>query len=273
MTYKKWLDSVSLKLSQAGIPSVRLDAELLLSFVLKKPRSYLLSHSDERLNTARAEKLDKLLKRRLNREPLAYIVGAKEFYGREFTVTPNVLVPRPESETIIELFKKHQLGGRVLDVGTGSGCIGLTLKAEYPSINLTVSDISQSALEVARKNAKKLSISPVRYIRSDILGHWLSHNKPKKFDVIVANLPYVDKTWDVSPETTHEPRLALFSDDTGMQHTKRLFTQANQLLPTGGHLIIEADPRQHKELSIFAKKHNFQLLDSDNFICLYTLQA
>ncbi len=270
MSYGQWLQSAYKSLQNVNIPSARLDAELLLGFSIKKPRHYIIAHSEDQLSTAQLQRLKKLLKRRIDREPIAYILGYKEFYGRNFMVSPSVLIPRPESETIIKLFKQHNLTGRVLDVGTGSGCIGLTLKAEHPAINLTISDVSTSALEVARKNAKKLGIKPIRCIQSDLLEHWLLHKNPKKFDVIIANLPYVDSSWQVSPETAFEPAGALFSKESGMQHIKRLFVQTPQLLQRNGHLLIEADPRQHNKLSKYAEKSGLQPIKKEDFIVLYT---
>ncbi len=270
MSYEQWLRSASASLKSVDIPSARLDSELLLGFSIKKPRHYIIAHPEEQLPTAQLQRLNKLLKRRVNREPIAYILGYKEFYGRDFMVSPSVLIPRPESETIIAMFTKYNLAGRVLDIGTGSGCIGLTLKAEHPTIHLTVSDISASALEVARKNAKRLEIKPIRYIQSDLLEYWLSHEKPKKFDVIIANLPYVDNRWQVSPETAFEPAGALFSEESGMEHIKRLFVQIPGLLKRNGHLIIEADPRQHKKLSKYAEKSGLYPIHKEDFIVLYT---
>lgn len=273
MSYGQWLQSASASLQNIDVPSARLDAELLLGFCVKKPRHYIIAHPEDQLSKARLQSLNKLLKRRMNREPIAYILGYKEFYGRNFMVSPSVLIPRPESETIIELFTKYKLTGRVLDVGTGSGCIGLTLKAEHPTIRLTISDISTSALKVAKKNAQKLGIKPIRCIQSDLLEHWLSHKKTKRFDVITANLPYVDNRWQVSPETAFEPASSLFSEESGMQHTKRLFVQLPRLLKRNGHLIIEADPRQHKELSKYAEKSGLYSIHKEDFIVLYTYRG
>ncbi len=273
MDIKRWLNQAAKKLSTAGIDSARLDVEILLSASLYKSREYLLAHSDQELSDTEIAQVDKWLHRRIKREPIAYIVEHKEFYGRDFIVSPNVLIPRPESELIIEVVKQHNLNGRVLDVGCGSGCLGLSLKAEIPSIELTLSDISPSALDIARKNAKKLGIKPVRYIASDLLGHWLGHNKPKPFNLIVANLPYVDKSWEVSPETRFEPNIALFSGDQGLDHINRLIRQARSLVLPGGHLLLEADPRQHQNITDYAKEHGFLLVSREGFIALYTLRA
>lgn len=273
MNITSWLTKASGDLAKFDIDSALLDAQLLLAAALCKQREYLLAHGNEGLSDHELLQANNWLYRRLNREPIAYILGHKEFYGRDFIVSPNVLIPRPESEIIIELFKRHKLAGRVLDVGTGSGCIGLTLKAEHPDISLTMSDISEPALHVARKNAKKLNIKPVRFIKSDLLSHWLSHKKPKKIDVIVANLPYVDTAWDVSPETSYEPHDALYSRDSGLSHIKKLITQAQTLQSVGGHLLLEADTRQHSKIQVHCRENGYELVELDGFVAIYKHQV
>lgn len=269
MTIAAWLEHAYKLLAEKDIPSARLDAQLLLCFSTTKNLEYLASHSDEHIASSTLKKANCVLQRRLQREPIAYITGVKEFYGRDFTVTPDTLIPRPETETIVELFKKYTLHGRVLDVGTGSGCIGLTLKAEIPDIDVTVSDISNKVLDIARKNAKKLGIKPVRFVQSDLLDHWLSHEKPKKFDVIVANLPYVDAAWEVSPETKFEPSNALFSNDHGLEHTKRLLRQSIQLIQPNGYILIETDPRQHNKLRTYTVQLGYKLIKDEGLIQVF----
>lgn len=269
MTIQQWLQNASQSLKKSGIPSHQLDAGILLSYSIKKSREYLRAHDDKVLSPAQLTRADILLKRRLNREPLAYILGKKEFYGRDFIVTPDTLIPRPETEAIIELVKKYHIKGRVLDVGTGSGCIGLTIKAENPAIDLIVSDTSSEALDIARKNAKTLEIKPVRYVVSNLLEHWLSHQKPKPFDVIVANLPYVDREWVVSPETAYEPDPALFSSDNGLSLVKQLIAQAAQhVLVAKGYLILETDIRQHMAVISYAQEHGFEHIETSGLILL-----
>ena len=125
-------------------------------------------------------------------------------------MSPQVLVPRPESEAIIELLKELGVSGKLLDIGTGSGCLGITAKLEIPKLNVILSDIIQPALRVARQNAEKFQ-ADVALIKSNLL-----RAVPGKFDIIIANLPYVDRSWQRSPETNHEPALALFAKDEGL---------------------------------------------------------
>ncbi len=265
MTIEQWLAKATKKLHDS--PSAQLDAQLLMMHVLDMPKTWLFAHGNEVIEEKQLHESETLLKRRLEHEPVAYLTGHREFYGRTFIVTPAVLVPRPETEDMVELAKKHGLSGRLLDVGTGSGCVGLTLARETSS-RLTVCDISENALDVARKNAKRLGVKPVRFVKSDLLAHWLSHSRPKLFDVIAANLPYVDASWnDTSPELKHEPDVALYADDRGVALIKTLIDQAPRLLSKQGYLLLEADPSQHAEIIRYA--NTFQLIDTLGYALLF----
>ncbi len=262
---REWLSGATEELRPVDIPTPRLDSELILAYVLDVDRTWLHAHSEDTIPAAIAHKANALLRERTKRTPLSYLTGKKEFYGRQFIVNSDVLIPRPESETLIDLAKKYKLTGRILDVGCGSGALGVTLALECP-ISLTLSDISYKALQVARKNAQLLGASPVRYIHTDLLGHWLSHQKPKPFDAIVANLPYVDKTWERSPETDHEPALALFADNRGLHLINQLIEQTPRLLRNGGYLLLEADPEQHTSIITHAKKSGLVLKTAQDYI-------
>lgn len=276
MTIQEWLQDTAEQFTRAGIPTARLDAELILTHMLGVERTWLIAHADDSLARAALtntkgvhpggikEYGDKLVLMRLKRQPMAYLLGHKEFYGRTFTVNKHVLVPRPETEALIELAIKHSLTGSVLDVGTGSGAIGLTLWHELEDVSLTLSDISTDALAVAKQNAKQLKVKPVRYVESDLLEHWLAHDKPKPFDAIVANLPYVDRAWERSPETAHEPALALFARDGGLELIKTLIDQAKALITPSGHLMLEADPEQHSDIIAHAMD-TFREIDRDGY--------
>lgn len=235
-----------------GIPSALLDAELILAHTLRQSRTWLHAHGEKIIDSRRLEIATARLDLRKERVPLAYILGYKEFYGRQFKVTPSVLIPRPESEAVIESLKEQwdDKPGRLLDVGTGSGCLGITAKLELP-LDVTLTDISRHALTVAEENAVTLG-AQVTVLQSNLL-----EDVPGIFDIIVANLPYVDRTWERSPETNHEPALALFADDDGMALIKRLIDQAGPHLKTGGLLLLESDPDQHAELIEYAKNRGF----------------
>lgn len=263
---KDWLSSASNKMSTAGIPSSRLDAELILADALDKDRTYLHAHPEQFVNHTQTKNADHNLALRLKRVPIAYIIGHREFYGRKFKVSPDTLIPRPESETIIELLidilknSSKDQPIRLADVGTGSGCLGITAKLELPNIDVTLSDISSQALLIAEQNAKDLSAN-VKIIRSDLLQDY-----PIKMDIIVANLPYVDRLWDRSPETNYEPSLALFAENHGLSIIEKLILQTSDHLIKDGYLIIEADPEQHYPLIEFAKKQSLELSIQKGYI-------
>lgn len=259
-----WLLNATKQLADAGIPSPRLDAELLLSHALEKPRIYLHAHPEQEICSKSLELADSYLKLRLNRMPIAYITGHKEFYGRDFTVTSATLIPRPESEEIIEILKgildeKLPKASKLIDVGTGSGCLGITAKLDFPYLDVTLADISQQALGVAVLNAKALKAA-VNTVRSDLLA-----SCDQKVDIIVANLPYVDKSWVCSPETVHEPNLALFADDNGEIIIRRLINESPDHLNDSGYLIVETDPRQHKSIIAYAKTQSFDLTTKKDY--------
>jgi len=282
MTIAEWLRQAVEQFQRANIPSAQLDAEVLLCHILGVDRPYLISHADDSLAlTALSHKNgvhpggvkvygDSLILKRLQRQPIAYLVGYKEFYGREFIVNKNVLIPRPETEALVELAKAHGLTGNLIDVGTGSGALGLTLWHELNDITLTLSDISPEALEVATKNAKKLGVKTLTLQESDLLEYWVEHTPTKPFDIIVANLPYVDRSWERSPETEHEPRQALFAADGGLALIYELLEQTPRLLRPNGHLLLEADPEQHEAIVKKAADYGLRLIEKRDYALLFT---
>ena len=271
-TLKNWLDDASAQLHAADIASARLDAEIILAHCLRQPRTYVHAHQDDTLDPRTAEIADARLALRLDRVPIAYIIGHKDFYGRRFSVTTATLIPRPESETIIDLLKDiapknmsllpHE-PFTIVDVGTGSGCLGITAKLELPDSRVTLIDISPHALKVASSNATRLD-ADVHILKSDLLAGY-----PLKAHAIIANLPYVDPEWDTSPETAHEPSIALFAGKNGLALIEKLIDQAALQLHSGGHLILEADPRQHDAIVAYsAGKKRFSLAKIDGFCLL-----
>lgn len=262
-----WLVAATQQLSAAGIPSARLDAEMILAHTLRKNRTYLHAHPDHIVTEREIEVADARLALRLDRVPIAYIIGHKEFYGRRFHVTQSTLIPRPDSEVLIELTRRvlqditrHSQGVvRLVDVGTGSGALGITAALEFPDIDVTLSDTSKHALLVAEKNAEALH-ADVTIIQGDLLSAY-----PYEPHIIIANLPYVDPTWERSPETEHEPSLALFAGNNGLALIYRLIIQANNQLAPHGALILEADPRQHAAIIARAEQYGFLREATDEF--------
>lgn len=264
---KDWLTDACSRLTKASIPTPKLDSEIILASILKKDRSYLYAYPDQIINAHDREIADAKLDLRIDRMPIAYILGYKEFYGRKFVVNSSTLVPRPESEQIIETLKKilknkksNKTTLNIVDVGTGSGCLGITAKLEFPSANITLLDIDKQALSVAEKNAKKHAVA-INIIHSNLLQNYI-----EKPDIVLANLPYVDAEWERSPETNYEPSVALFASDHGESIIKALIDQASSLLAPDGHLILEADPVQHQSLINYAKQYNFSLNDKIDYI-------
>ena len=266
---KDWLHTATAELVAADIPSAKLDAEIILGHTLRCSRTYLHAHDDELLTARQREIADARLRLRLDRVPVAYIIGHKEFYGRIFRVTPATLIPRPESEMIITLLKEyaaqtkldlHNTTERLVDVGTGSGCLGITAKCELPELDVTLIDVSRHALTVATNYASRLG-AEVQILRSNLLSDY-----PFAANYILANLPYVDEQWERSPEIDHEPALALFADDEGLDLIYKLLDQAPSRMTPNGLMFIEADPRQHAAIIKAAKNRGLTHQKSRDFI-------
>ena len=267
-----WLADATRQLVFAEIPSARLDSELILAHTLRKTRSYLHAHPEEGLSDRSIEIANARLALRIERVPVAYIIGHKEFYGHQFSVTTATLIPRPESESLIELLKKviprnisllKESPLRLIDVGTGSGALGITAKLLYPELNVTIADISRHALKIAEKNANNLE-AEVSILQSNLLADY-----PFTANIIIANLPYVDPEWERSPETDHEPADALFAANGGKALIFELLVQTKEKLINGGSLILEADPEQHDDIISEAKRYGFLLSDKDGYGLLF----
>lgn len=260
MKISQWLKHATDELADDMLPSPRLDAEIILSHTVRHPRTYLHAHGDEDLSMRTQDIANARLELRKDRVPVAYIIGHKEFYGRRFVVSPAVLIPRPESEELLSALKQilpntTALPGvakkRLVDIGTGSGCLGVTAKLEFPELEVALVDNSRHALAVAEKNARLLE-ADVELFVSDLMLDY-----PYSPDIIVANLPYVDKVWDQSPELASEPPEALYADDGGLAIIKRCIEQAAGRSKPAAYLLLEADPRQLDDITRFGQKHGF----------------
>lgn len=262
MNIDDWLKQATYTLQKSGISSYRLDAELLLAAAIKKERLYLHAHGDDTLTDQQLTTANALLERRKQRVPMGYILGHKEFYGREFAVSPDVLIPRPETETLIELLPDLP-ECVMIDIGTGSGAIAVTAKLEHPAWAVTGCDIDEDALLVAAQNADRLGAG-VTLRHSDLLT-----NIDGMFDVIAANLPYVDREWERSPETDYEPALALFADDHGLALIDKLLQQVPTLLNPHGQVLLEADPEQHAAIIALAKQNSLRHIRTEGYIVCF----
>ena len=226
------------------VGSARLNAETLIMFMLSCDRAYLYAHPERELTSDEAERYAQIVSERASGKPSQYITGHQEFWGLDLVVTPAVLIPRPETEHIVEA--TLELAGdrsaplRIIDLGTGSGCIALALAHELPQATICAADISEEALEVARINCERLDMaSRIELRRSDLLSAFTENGK---FDFIVCNPPYVS---ELKPETVQkqvrefEPRVAVFSGPTGLEAYERLIPQARERLAPGGWLVME----------------------------------
>ncbi|TAM78841.1 MAG: peptide chain release factor N(5)-glutamine methyltransferase [Acidobacteria bacterium] len=239
------------RLLEHDVPSSSLAAELLLMHVLQQDRSFLYMHADQDLRPEQLEGYMKLVGERCTGKPTQYVTGHQEFWGQDFEVTPAVLIPRPETEHVIEavldlisrkgLSKEGPL--RIVDVGTGSGCIPIALARELPFAELYATDISADALDVASRNARRLGAAgQVKFLESDLLSCLIKPEFLSTFDFVVSNPPYVghDELADVQREVREfEPRLAWGDLAQGEEIYARLFPQAHHLLKFGGSVVVE----------------------------------
>lgn len=261
------LQSAQQQLIAAGLTdSPRLDAELLLCHALNVSRTYLFTWPEQTLNTEQLKKFPPLLTQRLQGHPIAHILGEREFWGLSLIVTQNTLIPRPDTETLVEaaltrLPNKSKKEITVLDLGTGSGAIALALKSERPDIDITAVDYSQHALEIAKQNAQKHQLN-IQFLHSD----WFSalNTSNKLFDCIVSNPPYIE---DKDPHLTQgdvrfEPLSALTSGKEGLDDIQIIVQHAPLHLKPQGWLLIEHGYHQAKAVAkIFRANHfiNIQL--------------
>ncbi len=238
-----------------------LDTRIIVSHFLEKSETYLITHEEVEVSKELEDIIKKNIEKRKNHYPIAYITNKKEFYGRDFYIDKNVLIPRPETEELIEYVLKIIKNDfdsnliKILDLGTGSGCIAITLKKELEQqtrsrdlayreeiskINIYASDISTKALGIAKRNAENHKVD-IKFFQSDLLEKF-----PKKyFDLIIANLPYIEDSWN-HPSIKHEPNTALFSGKDGLDHYRRLSKQVSS--ENCENLILEIGDNQVTEI-------------------------
>lgn len=218
--------------------SAMLDAELLLCQSISLPRSYLFAHPDDVLDNSALERFDALIRRRLDEEPMSYITGTKEFWSMELMVSPATLVPRPETELLVELALREiprKADWQLLDLGTGSGAIAIALARERPLCKVTATDISPAALAIASENARQHSLGNIAFLEGD----WTAPVKGRRFDLIVSNPPYVRADDDALTKLRHEPVDALRSGADGLQAIRALAAGCGPVLKPDGRLLVE----------------------------------
>ena len=255
-------------------PSARLDSELLLGHLLGYSKTQLLINSDELCSREVMAHFLALIERRQRGEPTAYITGEREFWGLSFQVSPSVLVPRPESELIVEealAFAEHKKSLRFADLGVGSGCLSIALTSELLKHKCDVQcvgvDISPDALDVAQANAKRLGVgSRITYVQ----GNWFGGIKDSKlsFDLVIANPPYIDHAESVPIELSFEPRTALFADECGLKDVREILEQAPARLRSGGLMLVEVGAGKRAVLKefllAFESTYDISLLGDDS---------
>lgn len=273
LSYSNWLNQADQELLLSNNTSTpRLDAELILSHVLGVERISLHAHPETILSNIDKNKADKLLRKRSIGYPIAYIVGHKDFFNYSFTVSPSVLIPRPETEELVATTLKLILKSRIkpidiIDVGCGPGTIGLTLALELKKLSvpyfITLSDISKNSLKICHKNRSKLGVLNTKIIHNNLLNN--NHNA---YDIIIANLPYVATSWKTGIETKFEPQSALFSDANGLGLIYRLIKQVSdqKSLRRNGWLVLESDPCQQKMIAKQLELHNFKKISHADYV-------
>ena len=250
MSIRENLNSAIERLTAAHVPSPRMNAELLLMFTLGCDRAYLYGHPERELIGEEQSRYDDVLSQRSTGIPAQYITGHQEFWGMDLIVSPAVLIPRPETEHVIETVLargKHARAGRapspaglrIVDVGTGSGCIALALAKELPAAEIHATDISPEALEIAEANTARHQLkSRIQFHDTDLLAKL----EPSYFDFVVSNPPYVGESEEDSVQLEvrkFEPRNAVFAGPTGLEVIERLIPQAKEVLEPGGWLVME----------------------------------
>jgi release factor glutamine methyltransferase len=234
-------------------PNAHRDAELLLLHTLQIPRTTLLAHPTRELSAAEESLYESLLQRRLRNEPIQYITGQQEFYGLLLNVTPAVLIPRPETEHLVEAVLKLLPTNRPLkiaDIGTGSGAIAIALAVHLPNAEIVALDISTEALAIAAANAREHDLADrIRFLQSDLLS--ALNDEAEAFDAVVSNPPYVAETdrATLHPQVRdHEPATALFAGETGLDIYRRLVSEAHNALKPNGLLALEIGYGQQQAL-------------------------
>jgi release factor glutamine methyltransferase len=255
------LSSAGTQLSDAGISSSQLDAELLLAFALRSNRVWLHAHSDEIVPADVLTKFEALLQQRADRTPLVHLTGSREFYGLQLQVTPDVLTPRAETEVMVDLaIRNTPPRGHLIDIGTGSGAIAIAIAKHRPDITITATDISDKELTVAKRNAKA-NDAQIDFIKSDL---W--ENISGEFDAIVTNLPYLQISAELMPEVKHEPAVALYGGEDGLELYRRFLRKLPNHLKSGGLLFTECDPWQQSALIKAANGVSLTPFAEDYFI-------
>ena len=257
MTLGEIFSEVSAVLKSSGIPTFSLDAEIIICETAGIARHKIISHPETEISVNVINSIHSMAKRRAEREPLAYITGLKEFYGLEFSVNKSVLIPRPETELLVDqaIYFAPQKSD-FLDICTGSGAVAVSVKYNRPDLSVWASDISADALVCARLNAENIVSGKIEFKESDVFSAFAG----RKFSLITANPPYIAESEKDSLETelSFEPQQALFADDSGMNIIKTIISDAKEYLTDNGILLIEIGASQKNAVRDFAHLNGFE---------------
>jgi release factor glutamine methyltransferase len=270
MTVFQWLTHATMQLGQAGIETARLDALVLLEDITAINRAQLLAEPSLKLTSLQQAALKKLLIKRAVHQPLAYIRGRSEFYGRNFVISRAVLVPRPESEAMIELLLqaiKPNYSSTIADIGAGSGALGITAALELPTATVELLEIDSKARKVAEKNVDLFTLR-IPVITSDLLN-----GSDTSYTILLCNLPYVPDHYVINQAATYEPSIALFGGSDGLDLYRKLFVQISLRRHKPLFIFTEALLEQHDVLKDLASQNRYQMTAQKDLIQQFELLA
>ncbi len=280
MNIESWLRTATKKLEDEDISSARLDCLILLESLLLKDRAWILAHPEYELRVKDSNLLDLQIERRAKHEPLAYIRGRSEFFGREFIVSPATLQPRPETETLIELlmatvFSLSKLDDNnqkltIIDIGTGSGCLAITAKLEISTADVLATEINKDALKIAEQNAKKLN-ADIKFYHGNLLEPTFNFKTDDSKLLFVANLPYVPDDFTINQAAMQEPKIAIFGGKDGLDLYTELFKQIGNLINKPAFIFTESIPFQHEALAEIAKASGYTLSKTVDLIQVFKI--
>ena len=270
MTLGSWLAQSTALLRGAEVESARLDCLIIAEGVLRKDRAWILAHYDFEIYEDALEQLDVCVSRRKKHVQVAYIIGKAHFFGREFAVCPDVLVPRPDSEAMLDLllkivkteYKNHNPA--IVDIGTGSGCLGITAALELQEASVELRDVDDKALAQAKINAKALNAN-VTFAHANLL------NPAPNCDIILANLPYVPENFPINKAARHEPAIALFSGENGLDLYSQMWEQIGNLTHQPQYVITESLLHQHNYLVEMSKNAGYSLIETSGLAQCFRL--
>lgn len=268
-TIGELLARITTEFRERGIESARLDALLILEHILKQDRSLLLAHPERIISQTDIDHMQALIDQRLKHTPMAYLLCTAAFYGREFMVTKKTLVPRPESEAFFALLSDipEVAASTIIDVGTGSGILAITSKKLFPEANVIALDIDPACTAVARMNAEKHQ-TEITIIESDLLAALPSISR---LTIVLANAPYVPDMYPINRAAEHEPKLALFGGEDGLDLYRKLFIQCQER--SIAYVCCESLESQHVALCKIAQRYGYDLLSESGLVQAFELSS